>query len=92
MEEHNRVMIKNIKSKVRAMLDERHQLLQAENATGIAPSKYWVDCCSYFDYMLGLSEEAYSKIRLHTHHLTADYYQTYYFGDPEAFRVANKLD
>jgi hypothetical protein len=82
MEEFNRAKIRNIKSKVIAMLEERRSLESGETSV-VLPSRYWSDFCSYFDYMLGLPEESFAKLRLHTYHLTGDNYQTYYFGDPE---------
>ena len=60
------------------MLDERHKL-QTDGKGTATPSKYWSDFCSTFDYMLGLSEEYFSKLRLHTYHLTGDNYQKYFF-------------
>jgi len=60
------------------MLDERQQF-QSGDVNITAPSKYWSDFCSFFDYMLWLPEESFSKLRLHTYHLTGDNYQTYYF-------------
>jgi len=36
--------------------------------------------------MLWLLEECFSKLRLHTYHLTGDNYQTYYFGTPDSLR------
>jgi hypothetical protein len=91
MEESTRAQIRNIKSKVIAMLKERKY-----NETGevsiASPSKYWSDFCSYFDYMLGLPEECFSKLRIHTYHLTADNYQIYYFGGQKQFMRASRLE
>jgi hypothetical protein len=100
MDDNDRAKIKNIKSKVLAMLQERHTLenhphekLLNDNQTSIAdPSKYWSDVCSFFDYMLGLSEESFAKLRLHTYHLTGDNYQLYYYGDPEVFLTSSNLE
>jgi SAM-dependent methyltransferase len=79
MDENARERIRNIKSRVVSMLEERHRL--ENGSTGVvSPSKYWLDFCSFFDYMLWLPEESFSKLRLHTYHLTADNYQIYYFG------------
>lgn len=85
MQEAERKKIRDIKAKVLAMLDERHAI-DGDGRTEASPSKYWSDFCSYFDYMLGLSEEHFAKLRLHTYHLTGDYYQIYYFGDSEQFK------
>jgi len=88
MDKKTREMIRNIKSKVIAMLNER-QRLQAEEIDVSSPSKYWADFCSFFDYMLWLPEESFSKLRLHTYHLTGDNYQIYYFAKgAESFRAA----
>jgi hypothetical protein len=78
MDAKSREMIRVIKSKIIAMLDERHRL-QSESKDLASPSNYWSDFCSFFDYMLGLPEESFSKLRLHTYHLTGDNYQIYYF-------------
>jgi SAM-dependent methyltransferase len=85
MDEYSREIVRNIKFKIIAMLDER-QRLEHGNVTTATPSKYWSDVCSFSDYMLGLPEESFSKLRLHTYHLTGDNYQNYYFGDAEAFK------
>ncbi len=66
-------------------------LLAAEGTDPAQPSQYWSDFCSAFDYMLELPEESFAKLRLHADHLTGDNYQTYYFGDPEAFYHRVKL-
>lgn len=88
MEKKSREMIRNIKSKVIAMLEER-QRLQAEEIDEASPSEFWSNICSFFDYMLWLPEESFSKLRLHTYHLTGDNYQTYYFEKGvESFRAA----
>ncbi len=79
MDDALREKIRIIKIKIYAMLQERQQLLNNELEVA-TPSSYWADFCSYFDYMLGLPEDAFTKIRLHTYHLTGDNYQSYYFG------------
>jgi putative sugar O-methyltransferase len=91
VDERSRAEIRNIKSKVIAMLEERQSLESSETSL-VSPSRYWSDFCSYFDYMLGLPEEYFAKLRLHTYHLTSDNYQTYYFGDPEYFRSVSGLE
>ncbi|MGQ0792553.1 MAG: putative sugar O-methyltransferase [Deltaproteobacteria bacterium] len=78
MNAKSRARISEIKSRVSSMLRER-QSLQGGGDTA-NPSKYWTDFCSFFDYMPSLSEESFEKLRLHTYHLTADNYQTYYFN------------
>ena len=86
MERHDRAKIRSIKSKVVEMLKER-QLLQNRDVAVDSPSAYWADFCSYFDYMLGLPEESFSKLRIHTYHLTGDNYQIYIFHDPADYRA-----
>ena len=78
MDENARDMIRDIKRKVVAMLQER-QRLQSESIDLASPSKLWSEACCFFDYMLGLPEESFSKLRLHTYHFTGDNYQIYYF-------------
>lgn len=85
MDENSRAAIRNIKSRIVAMLDERQQL-EGGGVSAATPSKYWTDFCSFFDYMLWLPEECFSKLRLHTYHLTGDNYQTYYFGNADSLR------
>jgi len=91
MEKRNHAKIRSIKSKVITMLRERQSLENNEMPIA-APSTYWSNICSHFDYMLGLSEESFAKLRLHTYHLTGDNYQSYYFGDPERFLKSSRLD
>jgi len=88
MDENACEMIRNIKSRIIDMLEER-QRLQNKELSVASPSKYWSDFCSFFDYMLWLPEESFSKIRLHTYHLTADNYQTYYFNVEASYFVSN---
>jgi putative sugar O-methyltransferase len=90
MEEVDRAKIRSIKSKVMAMLKERHSVAESQGVVA-SPSQYWSSVCSYFDYMLGLSEEYFAKLRVHTYHLSGDTYQTYLY-DSEDFRHANNLD
>jgi SAM-dependent methyltransferase len=73
------------------MLAERQQLATRDPRGKVAPSAFWSDFCSYFDYMLELPNESFSRLRLHTYHLTSDNYQTYYFEDPEDFARAKDL-
>jgi putative sugar O-methyltransferase len=70
--------VQEIKAAVARMLDERHQLEFGENAGVVSPSAYWTDFCSFFDYVPGMQDEAFAKLRLHTYHLTGDNYLTYY--------------
>ena len=91
MDEKSRAKIKDIKSRIIAMLKERRSL-ERQDETLVSPSNYWSDFCSYFDYLLDLSEESFEKIRLHTYHLTGDNYQAYYFGDAETFMKTNGLN
>ena len=68
----------SLKTGVAAMLQERARL-----PPGAAPSSYWSETCSAFDYMLGLPNEAFGKLRVHTYHLTGDNYQYYVFHQGE---------
>ncbi len=92
MRESELLKIRDIKLRVKAMLDERQSLQSRDDGEVVNPSAYWSDFCSYFDYMLGLEEQYYAKVRLHTYHLTTDNYQFYYFaetgvlGGSETFR------
>ncbi len=87
MDKNSYQMIRSIKSRIIAMLEER-QRLENKEVSFASPSRYWSDFCSFFDYMLGLPEESFSKLRLHTYHLTTDNYQIYYFGvDAEPFKA-----
>lgn len=86
MTEEDRIKISIIKSKIEEILIERQQFQNGHHNIFI-PSNYWADFCSYFDYMPGLSEEAFAKLRLHTYHLTGDNYQTYTFQDPYEYRI-----
>lgn len=81
MDELSRAKIRDVKSKVITMLDERYKL-EGNDTSITSPSKYWSDFCLYFDYLLDLPEEHFAKLRLHTYHLTSDNYQTYYFDEP----------
>lgn len=91
MDEKTHAKIKDIKGRIVAMLMER-QSLERQDETLVSPSNYWSDFCSYFDYLLDLSEESFEKIRLHTYHLTGDNYQAYYFGDAETFMKTSGLN
>jgi putative sugar O-methyltransferase len=100
MLESNVTKIREIKARVRGMLEERAALVEhtpdakasGAPAAVISPSSYWTDFCRQFEYMLGLPEEAFDKLRNHTYHLTSDNYQTYYFGDPIVFRRVTSYD
>ena len=87
MDESARRRIREIKSNIEAMLVERQTLRDP----GAPPSSYWTDFCSAFDYMLGLPESAFLKLRIHTYHFTAETYQTYYFGNADRFWAANHV-
>lgn len=90
MDEHDGFKIRNIKKEVLAMLEER-QAFNCKWTSLFSPSKYWSDFCSYFDYILALPEEYFSKLRLHTYHITGDNYQRYYFGNSDEFMSAKDL-
>jgi SAM-dependent methyltransferase len=72
------------------MFEER-QAFEFEGSSLFSPSKYWSDFCSYFDYMFALPEEYFTKLRLHTYHITGDNYQRYYFGNSDDFMSAKDL-
>ncbi len=78
MDQKSQRIIREIKSRVTGMLEERQEL--SGHSAAVAPSKFWSDICSFFDYVLWLPEHSFSRLRLHTYHLTGDNYQTYYFG------------
>ena len=82
--------IRKIKSQVSAMISER-AVLEAQKGK-LLPSPYWSDFCGFFRYMMGLSEEYYGDLRLHTYHLDSDNYQRFYFGDPAIFRKNTSYD
>jgi hypothetical protein len=68
------------------MLEERGTLAD-EGRHFTTASKIWSRGCSNYDYMLEMPEEYFAKLRLHTHHLTADTYHTY--NGPRAEFVRN---
>lgn len=80
LDEDRPLSVETIQGRVRSMLQERASL-PAE----AQPSRYWLDFCSYFDYLLDMAPPSFEKLRLHTYHLTGDNYQTYYFGNRETF-------
>ena len=90
MDERDRLKIREVKSAVIDMLEERKSL-SGTCLSLFSPSKYWSDFCSFFDYMFTLPEECFGKLRLHTYHITGDNYQRYYFGDIDEFMSANDL-
>jgi SAM-dependent methyltransferase len=89
MEDGEKLKLREIKAKVLAMLEERQALTSAPQPTGSSDfnkaSKYWTHFCAKFDYVFGMDEESFAKLRLHTYHLTGDNYQLYYFGNPNAW-------
>jgi len=95
MKELDRGRIRKIKSGIVAMPAKRQSLersVQTPQKSVIHPTELWSVSCSSFDYLLGLREEPFEKLRLHTYHLTGDNYQTYRFGDPGRFREASNID
>jgi len=78
MDPSRRESIKEIKSRIAMMLEERQRLTSSSSRTA-SPSKFWSDFCSFFDYLPSLPDEAFANLRLHTYHLTGDTYQSYYF-------------
>lgn len=87
MQKIEHLKVEDIKAKVIGMLEERHSI-ENNSAALVNPSKYWSDFCACFDYMLELSDKSFTKLRLHTYHLTGDNYLMYYFGSPEDFLVS----
>jgi putative sugar O-methyltransferase len=47
------------------------------DSTTTQPSAYWHDYCQHFEYMMGLDERYYARLRDHTFHFTEDRYQEY---------------
>jgi putative sugar O-methyltransferase len=90
MNENDRKIIKNYKEKVISMLNERH-VLTGSNSKIESPSTLWTTALSSYDYMLGLDEAEYGKLRMHTHHFTGDAPNDYW-GDAQAFRAASGVD
>jgi SAM-dependent methyltransferase len=77
--------IGEIKVAITAMLRERGAI--DGNGDREQPSAYWASFCSRFSYMLGLPDDAFEQLRIHTYHLTADTYLTYFFEtDAPEFR------
>src|SRR5947209_13464956 len=76
MDPSRRESIKEIKSRIAMMLEERQRLTSSSSRTA-SPSKFWSDFCSFFDYLPSLPDEAFANLRLHTYHLTGDTYQSY---------------
>ena len=64
--------IRTYKDRVGEMLLER----SGENGTS-SPSAYWRGYCQHFEYMMGLDERFYARLRDHTHHFTEDTYNQY---------------
>jgi hypothetical protein len=81
--------ISRVKSLVKAMVIERDQL---ERDRPPQPRSMWKDHVRRFDYLMGLSEEHFASLRLHTYHLDGDNYQAYFFGDPNLFRCLTGYD
>ena len=92
MNEIERAKIKDIKHKVTAMIAERAGFKDGDS-TAVSPSDYWAEVCSSFDYMLGLPEEYFSKLRIHAYHITGDSYLHYDdHRNPQVFRTQVNLD
>ena len=70
--------VSQIKLKVGQMLQER-QAMMAEHGTA-DPSAIWSAACGLFDYLPGMRDESFGKLRLHTHVLTSDHYLRYVLG------------
>src|SRR4030042_3597026 len=86
MDNTTKSSIKNIKIRIAEMLQERAWLEESKHDKS-DPSSYWSDFCAYFDYMIGMQEESFSKLRIHTYHLTGDNYQKYYFEKDISYLV-----
>jgi SAM-dependent methyltransferase len=85
MDDHRLAAISQIKSKVELMLKER-QAVSAERHTADA-SSVWSVACEMFDYLPGMRDESFGKLRLHTYVLTSDSYLPYVLGSgKEGFR------
>jgi SAM-dependent methyltransferase len=76
MDDQRREAISQIKSKVGLMLKER-QAMMHDTAD---PSLVWSGACDMFDYLPGMQDDSFGKLRLHTHVLTADHYLRYVLG------------
>lgn len=87
LDETKRKALREVKARVQAMLQERSEI-ESKKQGKVVPSAYWSDFCSFFSYMIDLSEESLAKIRLHTYHITGDSYQNYYFGIGEQEALA----
>jgi SAM-dependent methyltransferase len=85
MDDKRLAAVSEIKSKVELMLKER-QDLAAEHHTA-DPSVVWSVACEMFDYLPGMRDESFGKLRLHTYVLTSDSYLPYVLGSgKEEFR------
>lgn len=78
MDDQRLEAISQIKSGVELMLKERQAMTAEHDATD--PSAVWSAACGLFDYLPGMRDESFGKIRLHTHVLTADHYLRYVLG------------
>ena len=65
--------IRIYKDRVGEMLLER----SGGDSTTTQPSVYWHDYCQHFEYMMGLDERYFARLRDHTFHFTEDMYQEY---------------
>lgn len=77
LDKNNCEKVAKIKKLVLVMIQERNET----NGSGdiLRPSDYWNLSCDKFQYLLGLSEEYFGQLRLHTYHLDGDNYQNYFF-------------
>jgi SAM-dependent methyltransferase len=74
-----------IKRKISFMLEERAKMAGPEYQTA-GPSEYWSDFCRNFRYLLGMQDQDFDLLRIHTYHLDADTYQGYYFASPSTLK------
>jgi hypothetical protein len=70
--------IGQIKTKIELMLNERQAMMAEHNTAD--PSSVWSAACDIFDYLPGMRDESFGKLRLHTHVLTSDHYLQYVLG------------
>lgn len=91
MNENEIALIKKIKTKIIAMLEERQAIAEI-NYKIESPSALWASALKYSAYVLWwLAPEAFSELRLHTYHFTGDDHLNY-DGDPQAFRIKHSVD
>ncbi len=92
IDEEYAIRIREVKRKIKAMIDERGQIHEVP-LQKLQPSEYATDACSVFDYMQDMPERSFLKLKMHTHNITGDSYFHYdKHQDPSAFRTATNMD